>query len=153
MFFLTLALAAEPNSDIVNSRLLRATPEKIAPALSDTRSIEELLPHRCAFDWKHGEHPYGPSDLMYNIKSFQRRLVVFLTVKKPNRLIEMDHLGNKGFITEFKLDPVGEATQVTITTYLNPPGWPMRKYYFSAVKPRWEQCYTEFLDRLQKRVE
>ena len=153
MFLLTLAFAEVPNGDVVNLRVLRAPPERIAPALSDTRSIEQLLPARCGFDWKHGEHPLGPADLMYNIKSFQRRLVVLLTVKQKNRLIEMDHLGPKGFVTEFKLDPIGETTQVTITTYLNPPGWPMTKYYFSTVKPRWEQCYSEFLDNLQKQVE
>lgn len=153
LWTLLVAFAENPEEDVRVARMIDGTPTEIAPMFEDTLSIEKLLPERCAFAWVHGDHPYGPASLMYNIKSFQRRLTVTLAVEKPLRRIAMDHQGRKGFITEFKLEPRGEQTRVQITTYLNAPGWPMRRYYFNTVQPKWRRCYEQMLDGVEARLE
>lgn len=152
LLFVSAALAENPEEDVRVARMIDASPEVIAPMFEDTLSIQQLLPERCAFGWVHGEHPYGPASLMYNIKSFQRRLTVTLSVEKPLQRIVMDHQGNRGFETVFDLEPRGDQTRVQITTYLKAPGWPMRKYYFTTVQPKWRRCYEQMLDGVEARL-
>jgi len=157
MLLLSLsALAASPwadaNADIVAERLLPAPAATIADKLDSTEDIAAILPTECTVDWLHTD-PLGPARVTYQIKSFKRRLTAKLSIPRPKRVIELDHEGKKGFVTRFLLTEVpDEGTRVQLTTFLNGPGWPLRKYYYETVQPQWVACYEQALITLEEEV-
>lgn len=136
-------------SDIHVGRTIAASPEEIAKRVDSTADFAHLLAG-CTRDWVHGADDAGPARVTYRILSFRRRLTARVYIRQPNRVIELDHEGNKGFVTRVTLtsDAPGTA-DVELSTWLNPPGWPFRKYYRDAVRPGWIACYEEALTRLE----
>ncbi|MCB9691430.1 MAG: SRPBCC family protein [Alphaproteobacteria bacterium] len=142
------AAAQAPDSDVSVSGIVPHDRATIAPRLRDTTSLAALFAD-CTVDWEHGVTPKGPARVTYRIMSFRRRLTATVSERDPDHVIELDHAGAKGFVTRFTLTPEGEGTSVAITTYLNPPGWPFRKYYYDTVMPAWRSCYEAALTRLE----
>ncbi|MEZ4319278.1 MAG: SRPBCC family protein [Myxococcota bacterium] len=156
LLFMISALAASPwadkNADVAVERTIPASPAALAALVHTTQDIAALMPEACVVDWEHTE-PQGPARVTYQIKSFKRRLTARLTVPEPNRRIELDHEGKKGFVTRFLFTEVpNQGTRVQLTTFLNAPPWPLRKYYFEAVRPDWVVCYEQALTALEDQV-
>lgn len=146
------ALAQEPVGDVSVQRNLSGDRATLAARLTSTQDLERLFPADCMVDWEHGAAATGPVRITYKIFSFRRRLTARWSTVQPERVFELDHEGSKGFVTRFVLQD-GEApdtTDVTLTTYLNPPGWPFRKYYAETVHPAWTTCYEQALSNLEQ---
>ncbi len=140
---------AGKSADVAVERTIDASPESLAARLDSTVEIARLMPEECVHSWEHTD-PTGPARVTYQIKAFKRRLTAKLEIKDPGRVIELDHLGKKGFVTRFLLTETPKGTRVTLTSFLNPPTWPFRKYYYEAVRPDWVVCYEKVLTRLEE---
>lgn len=150
------ALAASPwkdaNADVAVERTIAAPPPALAALVDSTEDIAALMPTDCVKDWEH-TGALGPARVTYQIKSFQRRLTAKLKIVEPDRRIELDHEGKKGFVTRFLFtEAPNQGTRVQLTTYLNGPPWPLRKYYFEEVRPSWIVCYENALSALEDQV-
>lgn len=147
-----IAVADDSESDVTATAILDRPRTEVAAHLRSTADLASLLPEACVSDWEHGVTPMGPARMTYRILSFKRRLTAKIVERDPDHVIELDHEGTKGFVTRFELKVVEPArTEVTITTYLNPPGWPFRRYYADKVKPLWTACYEDALTALETR--
>lgn len=150
-----VGLAASPwvgaNADVSAQRVVAAPPDALVAQVDTTQELAALFPDGCVVDWEHGVDARGPARVTYQIKSFRRRLTGRVTVVEPKR-VELDHDGARGFVTRFLFVEKPEGTEVTLTTFLNPPGWPLRKYYFEVVRPDWLHCWNEALGRLESKV-
>lgn len=139
-------------SDIEAQAVIDAPPEQLYEVLVDLRSLEALLPDHCATDFVYGERTVGEGAtvrLTYHADVLHRRLDATLTRAEEPRLVDVDHAGNKGFVTRFVLAPEADGTRVTMTSFLNPPPWPFRRVFYTRVRPAWTQCYLDALAELQ----
>jgi hypothetical protein len=142
-------------SDVIVMRDIDAPTERIHPLVSDLRSLEGLLPADCATDWQHGARSRGVgarARLKYTIGPMRRTLSAVISKDQP-AVVEIDHEGNKGFVTQWQLAELDGGTRVTLGTYLMPPPWPFKGVYFKKVMPAWEDCYERTLDALEARAE
>lgn len=147
-----IAFADDSDSDVTATAILEHPRSELAAHLRSTTGHEALLPASCVSEWEHGLQPTGPARMTYRILSFKRRLTAKIVERDPDHVIELDHEGSKGFVTRWVLDEVAPGrTQVTLTTYLNPPGWPFRRYYSEKVQPLWTECYVQALQALDDR--
>jgi carbon monoxide dehydrogenase subunit G len=142
----------DPN--ITAGATLEAPPDAIYAILDDAHAPEQLFPHHCASDFDYGVRKAPEADvrLTYHLGPLDRRLDATWTRRDPNRLVEIDHQGNKGFITRWTLAEVDGGTRVEVTTFINPPPWPVRRYYYTRVRPAWTQCYLDALEALDGMV-
>jgi hypothetical protein len=142
-------------SDVVLTRSIEAPAERIHPLVSDLRSLEGLFPADCATGWEHGARSRGVgarARVTYTIGPLKRTLPV-VVIKDQPIVVELDHEGNKGFVTQWQLAGADGTTQVTLGTYLMPPPWPFKGVYYNKVMPAWEDCYQRTLDALEARAE
>lgn len=146
----TVALAEDadeaPDSDVVATRTIEAPRQAVYAVLTDTARIAELAPERCMRKWEVA--PDGDTfEVLYLMEAFRRKLQVVVEEKEPPRRLEWDHLGRKGFVTRFMLEETeAGGTQVTMTTFVAPPGWPLKKYYFNTIQPAWTTCQDQLLE-------
>ena len=82
------------------------------------------------------------------VEALEKRIDAVHSRSDPPRLVEIEHLGSKGFFTRFTLTPEGDGVKAVMTTYLNAPPWPFRKYYYTEVRPIWVQCQIDALQAL-----
>lgn len=144
--------AEEPSSDVVAQREIAASPQAIYEVLLDTPRMARLAPERCMRKWEVA--PDGQSfRVVYLVEAFRRKLDAQVTAPEAARRLEWDHLGNKGFVTRFSLAEAEAGTRLTLTTYVAPPGWPLRRYYAKTVQPAWVDCYETFLEAIASEVE
>lgn len=155
-----LAFAQEPaaptpsdgdDSDIVARTVVPASPAEVAKTLSDLRAHEGLWPEGCTRKWVHGTVNVGPgaaAELVYTMGPMRRRLAMTLSRAEGERLVELDHAGNKGFVSRFTLTPGELGTEVVFHTWVNAPPKPFRKLYTRRVQPVWQSCQQGFLDAL-----
>jgi len=142
------------DSNIVARTTVQAPPDAIYAILEDVHALEQLYPHHCASNFDYGTRKAPEADLRvtYHLGLMDRRLDARWSRREPNRLVEIDHLGNKGFITRWTLTEADGGTLVEVTTFINPPPWPVKRYYYTRVRPVWTQCYLDALEALGDRV-
>jgi len=138
------------DANVVAEVVLSSPQEKLYEVLLDDKVLERILPAECAtdFDYEGVKDPKATVRLTYHASGMHRRLDALHSRSDPPRLVEIEHLGNKGFFTRFTLTPEGDGTKAVMTTYLNEPPWPFRKYYYTQVRPIWVQCQTDALHKL-----
>jgi carbon monoxide dehydrogenase subunit G len=141
---------ANRDPDVSATATIQAPPAAIHAVLMDPHVLERLFPPECASDYDYTD----PKDaravvrLTYHAAMLHRRLDAMAPVAKAANVVEVEHLGNKGFYTQWALKPGDDGTEVQMTTYLQPPPWPFRRYYYAHVRPAWVQCHVEALDQL-----
>ncbi len=138
-------------SDVVVERTIEAPAEVLLSSVSQFRHLSQLFPEHCVEDWAIGSP--SVARLTYHMGPMRRRLTAKVSRVEAGRLVEIDHEGDKGFVTQFRFEPRGGATHVTLATWMNPPPRPFRRIYFKRVHPAWTQCYAEALEELAERVE
>lgn len=148
-----LALAGRwdgEDPDIQAHAVIHASPEAVYGVLSETDALERVLGDHCAADFDYGSRKDPEADvrLTYEMEGFSRRLDAKWSRLEPNRIVEIDHLGKKGFVTRFTLSEAEGGTRVEVLTPLNPPPWPFKRYFFTNVRPVWAQCYVDGLKEL-----
>jgi len=138
------------DADVVAQVALTSPQEALYEILLDDRVLERILPEDCAsdFDYEGVKDPKATVRLTYHAGAMHRRIDALHSRSDPPRLVEIEHLGSKGFFTRFTLTAQDDGTMAVMTTYLNPPPWPFRKYYYTQVRPIWVQCQIDALKAL-----
>lgn len=142
---------ALPDSDIVATAVLSAEPGRLTAIASDLRQLEALWPEGCTRRWVHGARASGvgaSAELVYTMGPMRRRLAVTVSRVEAGELVELDHAGNKGFITRLSLSAGEVGTAAELHTWIQPPPKPFRKMYFNRVQPAWQACQAGLLDNL-----
>ncbi len=142
------------SADVSVTAPVDAPPEQVFTYLLDLKHLQAMIP--CIGKWEMSQRTFGEGAsamVRYDIAAMHRKLPVSLSRADAPYRIDLEHLGNLGFTTVITLAPVQDAsgattTNVTILTPLNPPPWPVRKYYYDAVQVAWKQCYATTLDHL-----
>lgn len=150
-----LALAGpwdNKNADVSAWRELPAAPHDVYLALTDLPTLARLMPQSCAQDWEFGEVSAGlgaTASVTYRWDVVRRRLNATLTKTQRDAWLDLDHAGSKGFVTRFTLEPKDQHTRVTVTSYVNPPPWPLKGRFFQTIQPIWTNCYVDPLANLE----
>lgn len=155
--FVAAALAGKydgVDANVVATRTLpNTTPAVVYVALSTPAALMALYPEDCA-TWGvplTGAVPGATGLVTYHAAGMHRKLdATWKTADADRPRVELDHLGNKGFVTRFDLVADGANTTVTLTNYLNAPPSPFKGYYFKRVKPAWDGCHARVLEALEK---
>lgn len=150
------ALAAPPAwrdapSDVITEVTTTRLPAELASRLVDLRSLSALYPSDCTVEWVTGGATSGPearARVSYRIAGWHRRLTVRYATVEPERVVQIDHEGNKGFVTQWSFTVVDGLTHVTMGTYVAAPPWPFRRYYVFQVQPAWGECQRRTLEAL-----
>lgn len=148
LFLVALAFGEEP-SNIEASRMFEGDIARVVQVLSDPEQIAQRLPARCGRVLStDGRGKDASFRIVYTMAWWKRRLDADVTRANTDEGVEWDHRGNRGFITRWRIVDEGDQQRLVVTTWMNPPPWPFKKYYFKTIKPRWELCYREMLDGL-----
>jgi len=139
-------------ADVVATHTYHSTPEALFAALSDPKQLPGFFPVDCA-DWEgpfQGEGVGANTVVTYWAAGWHRKLAVTLAKAETPRKIELAHPGRKGFTTRFLIEQEGGLQRVTMTTYLLPPPWPFKPYYYKQVQPEWVDCQKRMLANVEK---
>lgn len=138
------------DADITATATMAASPAAIRSVLDDPHVLERIFPSDCAsdFDYDHPKDPKAAVRLTYHAAMMHRRLDAMAPVVRTPNVVEINNLGNKGFFTRWTMKPEGDRTEVKMETYLQPPPWPFRRYFYVHVRPAWVQCHVRALDQL-----
>lgn len=157
-WWVAFAFAGAPGSDVVAERVVAAAPTEVSDYLSKLNQVAAVFPEDCAQDWIVGpalRAPDATGEVVVRAALLKRRLTFTYGEMIPGRIVDLDYLGDKGFVTRFELsDPAGgepsDATQtrVVMTTFLSPPEWPLKKYFERKIHPAWVDCQRRTLEAL-----
>jgi hypothetical protein len=150
------ALAAPPAwrdapSDVLAQVVTTRSPAELSERLVDLRRLAALYPADCTAEWVHGAASEGPSAsarVTYRIAGWRRRLTVRYATIEPERVVQIDHEGKKGFVTQWVFDVVDGKTTASMGTYVAAPPWPFRRFYVFRVQPAWVDCQRRTLETL-----
>jgi len=148
----TLALAgkwdgADPN--IIATTVVSGSVDALIAQLSDTQTLR-LFPDDCVSELTLGDPGSGygaPFRVRYRAGPWSR-LVEGHVSDVGRRHVDLTHVGRFGFTTRFALVPQGDQTEVTMTTFLDPPPWPFKRAFYTRVRPAWTQCHADLLAAL-----
>ena len=154
--FVGLALAANPyegrDSNITVERHLSADSDQVLAVVTDFKKLEQVFPSHCLEEWVHGPQTSevgALSRVTYHFGHLRRRLAVEI-IRAERGVVDLDHHGNKGFVTRFTVAESEGGSDVKVETFVNPPGWPFRQYFFETVQPLWTKCYEQAFERLPR---
>jgi hypothetical protein len=142
---------AGKNADVVAVRVLPVETPVLYERLLDLETFRAMLPADCATDWELGQPTKGVGahgSVRYDIEGMHRHLDFVLNKAEAPRQIDLDHAGNKGFVTRLSFRPVETGTELEMHTYLNAPRWPFTAYFYKKVQPAWVGCYERALQNL-----
>jgi Polyketide cyclase / dehydrase and lipid transport len=141
--------ATPPNSDIIVKATTTASAADAYVWLQDLGNHRLAWPQDCARRWEMGEPTVGmgaTAETSYRAGAWRRRLVMEITKLNPDRRVDIEHQGNKGFTTTWTLTAVDGGTEVELHTWINPPPWPFYKTYFKKTQPKWTVCHQAAVD-------
>jgi hypothetical protein len=154
----TMALAGKwdgANPDVVVTQVVPASAEDIHPLFLDWKVWQDLLPIECASEWEILGDRTGigaRASALFTFGPMRRRLDGVITKDEPGRVVETELAGKKGWFTQVTYAPAEGGTEVTLTSPVARPKWPVTGIYFGRVKPAWVGCYAQALSRLGDRV-
>ncbi len=149
-WFLGTALAED--ADVIAARNVSVPAEAVYTLIADLGNHGRFMDAACTADWS-AVAPNAAGKpavaVTYDLGLLHPRLSMVVDRAEAPRWIDFDHEGKRGFITRFKVEPVtADTARVSIHTFVDPPGFPLRRYYFTRVRPKWTACYVASLDRL-----
>ncbi|MES2640281.1 MAG: SRPBCC family protein [Myxococcota bacterium] len=154
LLLIPMALAGKwdgAETDIHAERLIPAAPEAVFSHLLDLGHLRAIFPTGCVGRWEPGERTFGEGAnaiVRYDIAAMHRKLAMTLVRAEAPRIIDLDHLGPRGFVTRWTLTEGAGGTNVRLETPLNAPPAPFRGYFQNVVRPEWIACYTRTLENL-----
>lgn len=162
LLWLSLAVASaetydeDAEGDVIAERAIAASPATILATLSDLRSHAELWPEGCVTNWEFGEKQTGvgaTAKVTYRAPmGWYRKLTMVVSEITASR-IDIDHPGDKGFVTTYALKSAGSETTVEMHTWIYAPPRPFRRAYFRRIHPHFQECHEGFLEGLAGEVE
>lgn len=138
------------DADVIATAVVQSPPEAVVETLSDLARLSTLFDDSCTTRWAWGARTAGVDGrgrVTWRPGLLNRRLTVVVS-RVDEDLVELDHLGNRGFITRFEVEQDPAGTAVTAHTYIQGPPWPFRELYHLQIKPAWEQCFVDALGRI-----
>ena len=141
--------------DVVAEATIAASPAAVYDKLVDLMSLKAAMDSTCASRWVMGNNTRGigaSAELTYVAAAMRRRLVATVSKGEPGRYVDLDHAGNRGFVTRFELSAEGEGTHVKMTTFLDMPPGVLQGYYFTQVQPAWVTCQATTLTNIASMV-
>ncbi len=157
LLWLAVALASSPwvgvDPDIRAEVEISWSPQRVTEALSDLEVLSTLFSEDCLKRWALG-HPMAGvgarARVSYVPSWMNRRLTLEVQEVRPGVRVELEHFGNRGFLTRFDVAP-GSAggSVVSVVTPLQEPPWPVREIFHLRVKPAWEACYVDAIKNLE----
>lgn len=140
------------NTDVVVGRDVPLAQEAVFASFSDLNTVQTLFPADCVEDWILSGATTGVGAtfrVTYHLGPLKRRLTGRIQTANPSYVVELDHDGKKGFVTQIALAPSPTGgTQVKLGTYIAAPPWPFKGMYFNKIRPLWLDCYERSLDNL-----
>ena len=147
-----LSLAWAGPDNVEAQVTIDASSEVITEYLSDMARVASLFPDACAVRWSFDPPKAGVvsgGEVVYRAGWLRRKLTVAYGENVPGSHVDLDHLGDKGFVTRFRVEAAEQGPRVvTMTTFLSPPRWPLVKLYGNQVQPIWRDCHRRTLDAL-----
>jgi uncharacterized protein YndB with AHSA1/START domain len=143
-------------SDVVAERTIAAPPSAVYAVLTDLNALGEIWPERCVSEWVVATPATGAgarTTLRYTIGVVRKRVPAVLGNLQQDRTVDLVHEGKRDLTTRWALTAAGEGTEVTMTTFLTAPPWPLTGPYFTKIKPDWEACQADLLTALAARAE
>jgi hypothetical protein len=140
------------DASIKVERVIMEEPAEIYAELDDLQDLSEIYAAACVRDWALAGQTEGVGArgrVTYHLSKLRRRLTVTISKAELDRYVELDHLSAKGFVTRWLLQENEAGTLVSLETFINPPPWPFRGYYFKNIQPEWQRCYETTLDNLE----
>ena len=161
--WITWSLVAHGGSDVVAEVQIDAPATEVSDYLSRLDQVSEIFPEDCAQDWIVGpelQAPHAMGEVVVRAALLKRRLAVTYGEVIPSRIVDLDHTGDKGFVTRFELvsdvdfprNSDEKGTTVIMTTFLSPPNWPLKKYFERKIHPAWVDCHRRTLENLAQRL-
>lgn len=147
---LALSSAFATPEDIVVTATVPADIDQLVDSLSDINTLQRLFPESCVTKWAVGTPATGvgaTARVTYKMASMRRRLT--MTVQHAdNQRVDLDHEGNKGFVTRFAFASADAGTAVTLTTFITAPPKPFQKIWARDIHPAWTTCWQQTLENL-----
>lgn len=155
LLLVSAALAAsEPvDGDIIVKLHIDSTAPTLYDYLLDLHHHRDLWPETCVKKWTFGQTTQGlgaTAQVVYHPSIMHRKLVATVSKATEDRRVDVDHAGNKGFVTTWTLTPDDRGVDVEIHTWVNAPPKPFQGFYFSRVQPSWKACHEEALKNLRR---
>lgn len=145
------ASAAEPEDVAdIETKIAVERPAELVLLTADIGVMEQAFPEHCALKWEKAVQSSGLGarfKVTYKAALMRRRLSATVSQVTPD-MVEWEHHGRKGFFTRWSVDETGVAPAIHVKTWMNPPPWPLKRYYMKRIKPAWEACYMEALNGL-----
>jgi carbon monoxide dehydrogenase subunit G len=139
-------------SDVEVQRVIAGDPDAAYAAIADLKRFAALLPEDCATDWVFQSATAGKgatAAVTYTMGPLKRKTKATVVEAEPGRIWRLEHEGDKkGFFTQVVFEGQAASTQVTLTSYLNPPPWPFKGPFHKKVHPAWTDCYERTLAAL-----
>ncbi|MFZ5479156.1 MAG: SRPBCC family protein [Myxococcota bacterium] len=139
--------------DVRGERVVPAPAEQVFAYLLDLNHLQAMFPPDCVGRWEIGERSFGEGAnaiVRYDMAMMHRKLPMTLVRAVAPTYIDFDHVGPRGFVTRWTLEPAEGGTKVVVETPLTAPPPPLLGYYHNTVKPEWEGCYARALENLEK---
>ncbi|MFT5686480.1 MAG: hypothetical protein ACI8RZ_007436 [Myxococcota bacterium] len=163
LIWLTLATATaettyddDAEGDVIATRTIAVPTATILATLSDIRNYPGFWPEGCVTDWEFGERQTGvgaTAYVTYRGPLGWRRKLTLVVSEITTRRVDIDHPGNKGFVTTYAMTPAESGTGVEMHTWIYAPPKPFKKAYFNRIHPHFQSCHDGFLEGLAKSVE
>jgi hypothetical protein len=138
-------------ADVVTEVTVAAAPEVVTRLLADLPAVAEAFPSACFTRWSLGVPDRGlgaMARLTYTPHWMSRRLTLEVGDVAEGQRVVWEHPEDGGFQTTFGVSAVDGGSRVTVETPINPLPWPIRKLYQNRIRPAWEACYRDGLQRL-----
>lgn len=150
-------VATERVGDIVTTAVVPASPAAMIDVLTDLPTFGTLLPPDCVGLYTVGMTPKGlgaQATLRYDMAAMHRKLEMRISriERESLWLVDMDHAGNRGFISRWLMTPTDAGTTVHLKTALNAPPWPFAAYFFDTVQPEWQDCQARIVTAVGARA-
>lgn len=150
--WLAAAFAAEDGNIKVEGDVA-APPAIVEQTVSDLTALQQVFPAHCVQDWVMGPQTKGvgaTTRMTYRMGPLRRRLDAKVTRAKDG-YVDLDHAGNKGFVTRWTATPNAQGgSHVVLETHINLPPWPFKRVYLNKIRPIWRECWTVSLQNLDQ---
>lgn len=144
-----LSLAWSKEVGIVVEGDVHQAPAEVAAAFADLERAGPLL-GPCLAGWTVGVPTSGVAARArgtWVLPPWRRRVTVRVDAVGDAEVVWSQRARHR-WTTTFQLTEAGDGTHVVVTTIPPDPGWPWRRVRDGEILPRWGQCWSDALERL-----
>jgi hypothetical protein len=156
-WWVTVALAGDRwqglEGDLHATADVAVSTTDVTAIFADVPRAAKLFDASCADHWRFAfpGTPAAPPEVVWSPSWVHRKLKVVVDAQRPGQRVTWDlegRKGNQGFYLVVDVVPREGGSTVTLSTPLDPPGWPLRRLFFRTIRPAWAACYAAVLGHL-----